>query len=153
MKTKYLLIIIVLLYSCTGKVNEQRKQDLAALIIQTIEKENIDDKENQLYLFVADYMCVECVVKEYMNIKNEGIPIDLIGVFDSKRNFAASAGTASVKNKIFINRREQNINNIPVQPFYFIYNKKTKTISEVFYPAACEEGKTISYFQKVKKLI
>ena len=154
MKLKYLLIIVIFVYSCVCKVNERQKHlDLKSLFIQTIENEKIQEEENQFYLFIADDMCTACIEKEYLNIKNDSIAVVIIGLFNNKRHFMASTSSIQVKNKIFVDKSKQNIDSNSFQPTYFIYNKKTKTISDVFYPGTCEEGKTISYFQKVKNRI
>jgi hypothetical protein len=139
------------LCSCVGKIKEPQKLDWKELISQTIKKEGISDDEDQLYLFIADNMCSECITKEYMNIKSDSIGISIIGVFNDKRNFIASTNIAFMRNRIFIDRTPQHSNIIPNQPIYFIYNKTTEAILEIFYPVPCEEEKTLNYFQKIRK--
>ena len=126
MKKNYLAISIIFLISCVGKNDRQQNQYLQTLIIKTIEQENIDHEENQLYFFIADYMCVECIKKEYNNIEKDSITVSIIGAFTNKRNFMASTNMPMLKNRVFIDRNKLDFGKIPIQPFYFIYNKKTK---------------------------
>jgi hypothetical protein len=77
MKKKFLLTFIasiIVFVSCINKTNN-KQPDLTSLIIKTLEKETTDDKEKQLYLFIADYSCIECINKEYININDNGISI------------------------------------------------------------------------------
>jgi hypothetical protein len=135
---------------CSKKSKESFQPDWNSLIIESLENEFINDSEKQLCLFIADDMCSECIASEYRNIKKDSLPVSVIGLFRNKRIFGSISNQSFIKNRIFIDRKPLYNFIIPKQPVYFIYDKKTKVISDIFYPLPCETEKTFSYFFKIK---
>ena len=147
----YILIFIVFYYSCTPYSKKEEIIDrMLSIIEENVDEQLIEDNEKQVFLFIADEMCSECIIKEFQNIKSESITVNVIGYFKDRRNFVSSTNRDFIMNRIFIDRNRLDGYRLPVQPVYFIYNKNTNTISDIFYPLPTEEAKTFSYFQKIK---
>lgn len=140
--------IAILLSSCTGNKKPQNEE---AVIIQLLKNE-LASGQSHLCLLITEGMCTECIIQEYMIIKNQGndVPIVLIGLFSNKRIFLASTEMIPATQRIFVNAQHLQIK-FSEQPMYFIYDNTLQEISNIFYPESCNEESTLNYFQKIKK--
>lgn len=150
----FYIIAIIMIFSCSRNTKKEKKiNSLLPIIEENIDNPLIDSNEKQMYLFIADEMCLECIIKEFINIKRDSMTVNVIGYFKDRRNFVSSTNHDFIRNRVFIARNRLDRYSLPAQPFYFIYNKNTKAISDIFYPHPCEETLTFNYFQKIKNYI
>jgi len=154
MKTMKILCILFIIIVCSCDNNRIADKDNWGILI----KEYIDvadgNEGDQLYLYISDNMCSECIVKELINIKSNEIKINIIGVFNEKRNFLSAVNYPYIKEKIYINKKDiKQKEKLPIRPIYFIYNSVSKSIYEIFYPDPCNEELTYKYMMKTKERI
>jgi len=151
MKNFSIIITLFLFYSYSTKKQEKNVRDhnLIQLLTQVLVDSLKENQKNMLFIFISDNMCSGCIEKEFLNIKSADIEVSLIGLFYKKRIYAATARQITWVRDIFIQREEKHSNVIPLI-FYFVYNPKEKTCTELFFPEPCNEAETFSYFQKIK---
>ncbi|NLE04623.1 MAG: hypothetical protein GX638_07465 [Crenarchaeota archaeon] len=158
MKSSSLFISLAffIISACSNNYKDTVDVDWHILMKETLVGQYGGD-DNQLFLFISDNMCSECIIQEYLNINKCGMSINIIGYFNYKRNFVSSVNKTFIDKSIFIDRfkfeKKCIPNEFPIQPVYFIYDKKKMNMYEIFYPQPCNKESTYLYFEKIKRII
>jgi hypothetical protein len=147
-----MLIICVFILGCNTQNTIESK------ICEKLQEENIN---TSLVLFFSEGMCSECINIEFQNIKENSELINslvIIGVLSKKRDFYANVNSLAFDKpfkKVYIDIKELNeIEQIRFMvPLYFVYNSRSKSISNRFQAQGCNRGLTVSYFEEVQEII
>jgi hypothetical protein len=116
--------------------------------------ENLSENEAQtsLVLFISEGMCSECIMSEFINLKENAGKIKsltVVGAFANVRHFHACVNAMNYEGnikKVYINTSKTKKIQLPKGTFYVLYKREANSLSEIFYPQSCERDATVKYY-------
>jgi hypothetical protein len=141
--------VSLLFNSCISKEKMPDKLNFLSFIEESLARDSLSGGNNPLCLVIGDNMCMECIAKEYINLRKNNIKVIAVGFFDSKRTFYASTNELFFIDRVYIDKNKCAGLILPEHPIYLVFNKTDNSFDDLFYPHPDEIDKTEKYFEDI----